>query len=121
MARLWLVTMVSVLVSAQAFALSAEQTADFFFHPLPQHPAGCHGHGSTAPENPSPVPTSYQCCVNGHHAAIPNASFTLRSATAQLWALNSVDKPSLDFVSSLASDKLLALSNSPPGFAPLRI
>ena len=30
---------------------------------------GCHSHKPTAPA--VPAPTSYQCCVNGHHAAIP--------------------------------------------------
>jgi hypothetical protein len=85
------------------------------------HPAGCHSPESTAPASPSPVPTSYQCCMSGHNAAIPNASFTLRSGIAQLWALTSVDGPSLDFVSSLTLDKLLAPSNSPPSAAPLRV
>jgi hypothetical protein len=35
------------------------------------HPAGCHGHGS-----PTPAPVSYQCCVAGHHQAIPGSLFS---------------------------------------------
>jgi hypothetical protein len=33
------------------------------------------------------LPTSYRCCVNGHHVAIPNVSFTLSSTAAQLCSL----------------------------------
>jgi hypothetical protein len=76
-ALLLLVLMAGTLPGAQALAFPEAQ-------PLPPHPhpAGCHSPGSTVPATPDPAPTSYQCCVNGHHAAIPNASFTLGSVTA---------------------------------------
>jgi hypothetical protein len=67
------------------------------------------------------LPTSYQCCANGHQAAIPNASFTVRAMAAQLCRLVSVDEARLNFASSLHSEKLPAPSNSPPGGVPLRI
>jgi hypothetical protein len=112
-AGLLLVTMASALPGAQALAFAAAQPV-----PLHLHPAGCHGQGSTAP---APAPTSYQCCVNGHHAAIPNASFTIRSMAPQLYRWDSGEGARSDFAVCLNSEKLLALSSSPPGPAPLRI
>jgi hypothetical protein len=79
------------------------------------HPAGCHSH---APATPAPI--SYQCCVSGHHAAMPNASFSPRALTAppcglgdeQLCRSSEFDRRSVMFVDP---------SNRPPGAAPLRI
>jgi hypothetical protein len=87
------------------------------------HPAGCHGHtpGSQGPAIPSPAPTSYQCCVSGHQAALPNVAFSLRSHAALLCNLN--DGASLD--SDLAPDALPVVfvvpSDSPPVTGSLRI
>jgi len=82
------------------------------------HAAGCHGH---QPSTPSPVPTSYQCCVNGHHAAIPNLSFCLGFVAAQVSSLDSSDGPGLALLVRLNSSLLEYASDSPPNAAPLRI
>jgi hypothetical protein len=82
------------------------------------HAAGCHGH---EPATPSPVPTSYRCCVNGHHAAIPNLSFSLRVVAAQVGSLDSNDGPRLASPLRLNSSLLVFPSDSPPSAAPLRI
>jgi hypothetical protein len=109
-AGLLLITMATALSGAQALAFPAAQAV-----PLHRHPAGCH-----APAAPAHAPTSYQCCVNGHNVAIPNALFTLRSMAVQLCSL-AVDGPRLNFASSLNLENLLAPANSPPSGAPLRI
>ena len=82
------------------------------------HAAGCHGHGPAAP---SPGPSSYQCCVNGHHAAIPNPSFSLRVMDAQLRRLEDGETARLGYVPLAASALSAVASDSPPGIAPLRI
>ncbi len=79
-AVLLIFTMGCALIGAHAQLFPAAQAS---------HPAGCHGRGPGIPSRshfpaPIPAPTSYQCCVNGHHAAIPNAAFSLRSMAAQL-------------------------------------
>jgi len=79
---------------------------------------GCHGHG---PATPSPVPTGYECCVNGHHAAIPNLSFCLRFVAAQVSSLDGSDDPQLALLLRLNSTVLVFPSDSPPGPVPLRI
>jgi hypothetical protein len=83
------------------------------------HPASCHG-----PAAPSPAPTSYRCCVNGHHIAIPNPAFSLRAPVrtmdAQLCKMDHGECARLDYV-QLAGSALSVASDSPPGIAPLRI
>jgi len=121
-AVLLLVTMAAALAGVQGLAFPVAQADSFPLSlPLHLHPAGCHSQESSAPKTPSPLPTSYQCCANGHHAAIPSASFTVRSMAAQLCSLVSVDEPRLNFASSLRSETLPAPSNSPPSGVPLRI
>jgi hypothetical protein len=82
------------------------------------HAAGCHGHG---PANPSHLPTSYQCCVSGHHAAVPTVSFSLRGVATQVGSLDGVDGLRFALVLSVNSAVLIFPSNSPPGLTPLRI
>jgi hypothetical protein len=89
----------------------------------PAHPAGCHAHG---PTTPFPAPTSYQCCMSGHDAAIPNASFSLRPSSAHSTAAEfcpapAGQRPRLDFAPRLYSALLVIPSDSPPVAAPLRI
>jgi hypothetical protein len=119
-AVLLLATMAVALAGAQGLAFPVAQ-ADSFSLPLHLHPAGCHSQESSAPKAPSPLPTSYQCCANGHDVAVPNASFSVRSMAAQLCSLVSADEPRLNFASSLRSQELPAPSNSPPSGVPLRI
>ena len=82
------------------------------------HPAGCHSH---RPTTPSPEPPSYQCCVSGHDAAIPSASFFFRPPAAQLCSWYSDQGFRFGFVPSLRSGDITVSSNGPPNSAPLRI
>ena len=86
----------------------------------PGHPAGCH---SPRPTPLTPSPTSYQCCVNGHHWTIPSVSFSfsVRLLLAQFATLDGGEDLSLASTFS-AHFSLNAVSvGSPPGIAPLRI
>jgi hypothetical protein len=117
-----LLRMVAVwLLVPMAIALGGSQAMSSPAAPA-RHPAGCH---SPAPATRFPAPTSYQCCANGHQAALPNPSFALgssfRCVTAQLCSLDSSDSPRLSFVSCLHSAVFVVPSNSPPDVAPLRI
>ena len=115
-AVLLLLTMACALPSAHGHLAATAQES---------HPAGCHSHMPAIPaRSPSdlPVPTSYECCVNGHHAAIPNAAFSLGPVAAQHCGLNSSNRPCLSVVaSSHAALFFVVPSNSPPNVAPLRI
>ncbi|HEY3619447.1 MAG TPA: hypothetical protein VGK96_21770 [Candidatus Sulfotelmatobacter sp.] len=84
----------------------------------PAHPAGCHGHG---PATPVPAPTSFQCCVSGHQAAMPNASFSPGALAVGLCALAAAKQVSPGFALDRLPAMLIVPSNSPPGAAPLRI
>jgi hypothetical protein len=94
----------------------------------PARAAGCHDH--TLPTSlPSPVfpatvpraPRSYQCCVTGHHAAIPLAPFSLRLVLA--WVGETTDAAQFSSVTELHFSSLLLVSpfSSPPGSFSLRI
>lgn len=91
----------------------------------PGHVAGCHGAAAPSPRPANPAPVSYQCCVNGHHAAIPNASFSLRTSLrtvdAQLCRLQDGEGAHSDCVPLLNSALSATDSGSPPGIVPLRI
>ena len=82
------------------------------------HATGCHGH---EPATPSPAPASYQCCANGHLAALPNLSFSLRVVAAQVSDLDGSDGPGLGLLARLNAAVLVFPSDSPPGPVPLRI
>ena len=107
-AVLLLVTLVATLSGAQALPVPAAH---------PNHPARCHGHG---PAIPAPARTGYQCCVGGHHAAIPNASFSPRPVVVQICALPAGQDIDLNFVRG-DFVALAAPSDSPPGVTPLRL
>lgn len=85
------------------------------------HPAGCHHQ----PATPSPAPISYQCCVSGHGAAMPNAAFSLRASlrtmAARFCSFDASNGPLRDIVPFVHSAVLVVPSDSPPGIAPLRI
>lgn len=102
-------TMASALPGAHAAAIPATQTG---------HPAGCHGHG---PATPSPAPTSYQCCVNGHLAAVPNVSFSVQPLLAHFAALDGGGELSLASTLFVHFSLNAVIASSPPGIAPLRI
>jgi hypothetical protein len=106
------------LLGAIVAALPGGLAAAVFPENSAGHPAGCHGHG---PATPSPAPISYQCCVNGHHAALPNASFTNRSVQVRVCGLAVAQQLRLDSASDRFSVMFVVPSNSPPGAAPLRI
>jgi hypothetical protein len=107
-----------LVVLAVAAMLPGAQAMEIPQLPSP-HPAGCHGH--SRPAAPSPAPVSYQCCVTGHAVALPNASFSLRHAAAQLGKLDDSNRPRLEFVSRLHTARCVVPSMSPPDPAPLRI
>jgi hypothetical protein len=118
---LLLVAVATALTDSQALAIPASQA-------IPLHPAGCHGQApaspSPLPSSPSPsspLPHSYQCCVNGHHAAIPSAAFSIRSISAQLYTCDADERARLNLDSYLNSERLLSSSTSPPGLFALRI
>ena len=104
-ALLLLVALAATLPGVQAVVISA----------APTHPAGCHNHLPS-----KPAPASYQCCVSGHHAALPNATFSPRPLPTQVFALSS-EELSLTSIASLPSAILVFPCSSPPGSAPLRI
>lgn len=73
------------------------------------------------PVVPAPAPTSYQCCVSGHHVAIPNSSFSSLPLTAQLRGSDADAGFRLGAERCRHSAMFVVASNSPPGAAPLRI
>jgi hypothetical protein len=103
--------MVATLPDAQTFALTAAS---------PAHAAGCHEHGG-APAAPEPVryPVNYQCCANGHHAAVPATTFVPDDLAVQNCHLTD----GLFLSSSRLVDSAIPVdpSHSPPDISPLRI
>jgi hypothetical protein len=83
-----------------------------------EHASGCHSH---RPANPSHVPTGYQCCVNGHHVAVPSASFSLYFVAAEVESLESGNNHRLALPLGLNSAGFNLPSSSPPDLSPLRI
>ncbi|HME34227.1 MAG TPA: hypothetical protein VKF84_03235 [Candidatus Sulfotelmatobacter sp.] len=108
-AMLLLFTVAAAVPGAQAMPPAAAPAG---------HATGCHDHG---PASPVPASTRYQCCVNGHHAAVPTVSFSLRFLASQVCSLDGGDGPRLASLLSLNSALFVVPSNSPPGPAPLRI
>jgi len=106
---------VAVIVLVAVGAAFAGAQASSLSIPQPKHPP-CHGHMPA----PSRAPVSYQCCINGHHAAIPQATFSPRPLEALLSALPDNQG---DLVCSIAmySPVPVFVADSPPGLAPLRI
>ena len=102
----------AALPGARAGAVFAETSAE--------HPAGCHSHG---PETPTPnrAPASYQCCVNGHHAAIPNASFASRALEARSCGMSDASGLRPDLAHDRLSLLFVVPSCSPPRAVSLRI
>jgi hypothetical protein len=117
----WLARMVAVLLLvALAAAQPAAQVLAFSASPtLPS--AGCHGDMGRHHSSPTtPAPSRYQCCVNGHHAAIPCAVFSGH----RVFALTSGIDMGMSLAlrsSQLPSFVSFAPSSSPPGGTPLRI
>lgn len=112
---------IAVLLLGTIFAAlpGAQALAEAAFSGAPAgHPAGCHSHG---PATPTPAPASYPCCVNGHDAALPNASFTSRSLEARVCGMAVAPQLRLDSAPERLSVTFVVPSNSPPGAAPLRI
>ena len=120
MPRIWrMVALLMMMAIAMAAGLPGPQA--MAVSPVSSHPAGCHGH---TPAVPFPSPTSFQCCVSGHQAAIPNAAFSLRSSgfsEAQLCAQDAGLR--FDTAANRLSVVLVAPSDSPPilASASLRI
>jgi len=108
-AVLLLGTVVAGLPGAQALAVPAASTG---------HPAGCHSH---RPSTPTPAPPSYECCVTGHHAALPNASFASRGLGERVCGVAVAQQIRLNSAPDLLSVMFVVPSYSPPGAVSLRI
>jgi hypothetical protein len=113
-ARLLLIVIVTMTM---ALAFPGVQAIAFSTTP-PVHPAGCHGHGPAAPAS---APADYQCCVNGHHAAIPGRAFSRGPLLAAFSGLDRSEKVSLASGACEYSAISVVPSISPPGGALLRI
>lgn len=94
----------------------------------PARPAGCHSHALPAslplpvvPATVPPAPRNYECCVTGHHAAIPFASFSLRLVLACVGEATGAEQFSLATTVHSSSIVLISPSGSPPGSFSLRI
>ena len=102
--------MVAALPDAQGFALPAAP---------PAHAAGCHEHGDPAAPEPVRYPVNYQCCANGHHAAVPATTFV-----PDALAVQNCDRTDGRLLSSSRlADSAISVdpSHSPPDISPLRI
>lgn len=109
------------------FGTSSSEPSPTDLGSRPARPAGCHDHAlpaslplPVAPATIPPAPRSYQCCVTGHHAAIPFASFSLRLVLA---CIGPADAGQFSFVTKLHFSSLILVLpfSSPPGSFSLRI
>jgi hypothetical protein len=116
-----LATGASALPAERASAPSAIQGTG-----SPEHPAVCHAHGgktlpqSELPRSPLPKPTSYQCCLTGHNAALVQAPYQ-----TQLLVQSSHLKAQIEAVLTTSPfdslESFTVISTDPPGKTPLRI
>jgi len=106
LALLLVVALLAALPSVQAMAI-----------PAAGHPARCH---EPAPADPSPAPSNYQCCVSGHHWAIPAGSFSPDPMIAWMF-VPAVHGDLPEFISRQSSAQPVIPFSSPPDAAPLRI
>jgi hypothetical protein len=109
MIAVWLLVMIAAPLP-DALAMN-------FLAPQPVPPAGCHHHG---PAVPSPAPANFQCCVSGHHVAVPSVSFASQPLVELRWVQEGGRRPRISF-SFFPSSLFIVPSDSPPGAAPLRI
>jgi hypothetical protein len=110
--------MIAVLLLVVTAAAVPGAHALAFLTTQPGHPAGCHNDG---PATPAPAPNCLQCCVSGHQAAMPNASFSSLPLDARPCGLAADEPLCPGFVLDPPSVTFVVPSNSPPGAAPLRI
>jgi|GEM_PF-5063317 len=117
----WLARMVAVLLlGALAAAQPGTQVLASSAGP-PLSAAGCHGHMAPHGSVPAiPASPKYQCCVNGHHAAIPSAVFSGYRVLAIISAVDGGLGAAVRSPSELPS-VLTLVSSSSPRSAPLRI
>ena len=94
----------------------------------PAPPAGCHSPELPAslplpvvPATIPPAPRSYQCCVTGHHIAIPFASFSHRLVFSCVGDASGAGQFSLLTAARSSSSVLISPFGSPPGSVSLRI
>jgi len=108
---------VAVIVLVAVGAACAGAQASDHSIPPPKLPP-CHRH---MPEQPARTPVSYQCCINAHHVAIPQATFSPRPLLAQFSKSDGGEDISLASVLSAHFSTIIVPASSPPGIAPLRI
>lgn len=116
----------SAMDAALPVLLLQEPFADLASQPAP--PAGCHRSESLAspplpvvPATIPPAPRSYQCCVAGHHAAIPFAPFSFLQVLAHVGDASGAGQFSLLAAVHFLSIVLISPFGSPPGSFSLRI
>ena len=107
-AVLLLLPFLSAMFTAQGFASSTMPA---------EHPAGCHEPMPTPP----PPPVSYQCCVMGHHWAVPGATFSVDRLGLHAFPANSAPNLSITLTSAAHEEELVVSCASPPQAVPLRI
>lgn len=82
-----------------------------------EHPAGCHENG---PATPSPAPAHYQCCVMGHHWAMPGTTFSVHRLVLHACLVDS--GPNLFITATSVGYKNQSeLSSGSPPLAILRV
>jgi hypothetical protein len=108
-AVLLLTPLLTAMLSSQSLALPSMSA---------EHPAGCHENG---PVTPSRAPVSYQCCVMGHHWAVPGIAYSFEHTALETLQFDSLEH----FFPGSASRQNVQggtyLSVSPPKSLPLRI
>jgi hypothetical protein len=112
MARFTQLAALLVLAAASANALGAHLS---LFQPATvERPAGCHEHSKT----PAPVPTSSQCCLIGHNAAVTEATHSAEPVLHDIRREVVVEA----CIEPLASSgEVLFFFSGPPGLTALRI
>jgi len=103
---LLLLPFLSAMFTAQGFASSLMPA---------EHPAACHE------PMPAPAPVSYQCCVMGHHWALPGTTFWGDRLTLHACTVESDDYLSMRLTSLDHEGEFPVSSASPPQAVPLRV
>lgn len=83
-----------------------------------EHPAGCHENG---PATPTPAPGDYQCCVMGHHWAMPGAGFSGQRLVLHAGTVDTGPYLSISMTLDGPEKQSVVSSASPPLLLSLRI
>jgi hypothetical protein len=118
-----------VALTAAPLATEAWAEADHASSPLTrssERMPACHGHdGATLPRLPLshsrlPAPSSYQCCLTGHDAALVPASYFVNTS-AEVSRIAMQIEPAMTISELDRLEVSVVLPADPPGTTPLRI